>query len=369
MQPVAGLPPNAFTMPMPAPGMAPPLPGAPMLVRVPVPATAPLPATLPGALPPMGAPGLPGLPGVTLPPPPNAGATVSIAIDNLPFRYQLSEADLKEMFQRWGTVQSVQVVRDSGSREVGSVQFADQVDAQDAQKQLTGQSCTFDGATGTLVAVMGSPFQLAVPRQVPGQAGPGPVAPTGPLSAPSACGPGAPKNGTPVMADGKGAPANGHVRPAWCCKIVVEAESLHPEFPTVIRIKGEGDANVEHIRTQTKCYVQLRGKGSETLEPETNQELPEPMFLWLTSDSAENGKVGMEMTLDLLKSIYEGHQQWCEQNGIGHPESIKPKVFENPEVLPGSGPTAMGQVVPPPNTNYGPSKGSLPGKVPGPYFK
>lgn len=368
MQPVAGLPPNAFTMPMPAPGMAPPLPGAPMLV--PVPATAPLPATLPGALPPMGAHGLPGLPGVTLPPPPNAGATVSIAIDNLPFRYQLSEADLKETFQRWGTVQSVQVVRDSGSREVGSVQFADQVDAQDAQKQLTGQSCTFDGATGTLVVVMGSPFQLAVPRQVPGQAGPGPVAPTGPLSAPSACGPGAPKNGTPVMADGKGAPANGHVRPAWCCKIVVEAESLHPEFPTVVRIKGEGDANVEHIRTQTKCYVQLRGKGSETLEPETSQELPEPMFLWLTSDSAENGKVGMEMTLDLLKSIYEGHQQWCEQNGIGHPESIKPKVFENPEVLPGSGPTgAMGQVVPPPSQNFGPCKGSLPGKVPGPYFK
>ena len=76
------------------------------------------------------------------------------------------------------------MVRDSGSREVGSVQFADQVplglrvsaalscalkktvqvDAQDAQKQLTGQSCTFDGATGTLVVVMGSPFQLAVPR-------------------------------------------------------------------------------------------------------------------------------------------------------------------------------------------------------------
>ena len=37
-----------------------------------------------------------------------------------------------------------------------------QVDAQDAQKQLTGQNCTFDGHTGTLVVVMGSPFQLAL---------------------------------------------------------------------------------------------------------------------------------------------------------------------------------------------------------------
>jgi len=366
MQPVGTLPPNAFTMPMP-PGMGPSLPGAPMLV--PVPATGPLPPTLPGTLPPsMGAPGLPGLPPVAMPPAPNAGATVSIAIDNLPFRYQLNEADLKETFQRWGTVQSVQVVRDGG-REVGSVQFADQVDAQDAQKQLTGQTCTFDGTQGTLMVVMGSPFQLtAAPRPVPGQAGPGPVAPAGPLSAPSACGPGAPKNGTPAIGDANGAPANGHVRPAWCCKIVVEAESLHPEFPTVVRIRGEGDANVEHIRTQTKCRVQLRGRGSGTSEPETSQELPEPMFLWLTSDNAEDGKAGMEMTLDLLKSIYEGHQQWCDQNGIGHPDSIKPKVMENPEVLPGPVPGAMGQVVPPPQ-NYGPCKGSLPGKVPGPYFK
>jgi len=45
-----------------------------------------------------------------------------------------------------------------------SVKKTVQVDAQDAQKQLTGQSCTFDGATGTLAVVMGSPFQLAVPR-------------------------------------------------------------------------------------------------------------------------------------------------------------------------------------------------------------
>jgi len=348
MQPVGTLPPNAFTMPMPAPGMAPSMPGAPMLV--PVPATGPLPG-LPGSLPP---------PPMTLAPP-QAGPTVSIAIDNLPFRYQLSEADLNETFQRWGTVQSVQVVRDGG-REVGAVQMADQVDAQDAQKQLTGQNCTFDGATGTLVAVMGSPFQLAVPRQVPGQAGPGPVAQTAPLSAPT--GPGVPKNGSPAKGDGKSALANGHVRPTWCCKIVVEAESLHPEFPTVVRIRGEGDANVEHIRMQTKCHVQLRGRGSGTLEPETNQELPEPMFLWLTSDNVENGKASLEMTQDLLKSIYEGHQQWCEQNSIGHPDSIKAKVFENPEVLPG----ATGQVVPPPNQSYGPCKGSLQGKS-GPYFK
>ncbi|CAJ1435769.1 unnamed protein product [Effrenium voratum] len=338
MQPVGTLPPApAFTVPMPGmPSMPAPGAGAPMLVPLPG-----LP-TLPGSLPPMSAP-LPGM--MTMPPP---GTMVSVAIDGLPFRYQLTEADLKETFERWGRVQLVQVSREG--RDVGTVTFVDQVDAQDAQKQLTGQRCSFDGAEGTLVVAMGGPFQLDLPRAAPG-AVPTLVAPPGNI-------PSAPKNGL----DGKG--PNG-VRPNWCCKILVEAESLHPEFPTVLRIRGEADTNVDHIRTQTKCHVQLRGRGSGTLEPETNQELPEPMFLWLSSETVENGKASLEMTMDLLKSIYEGHQQWCEQNNILHPEFVKAKVIENPEVLPGVGAGGIaGQA-----GLYGPCKGApiAMGKAPGPY--
>eukprot|EP00931_Biecheleriopsis_adriatica_P123949 TRINITY_DN9901_c0_g1_i2.p1 TRINITY_DN9901_c0_g1~~TRINITY_DN9901_c0_g1_i2.p1 ORF type:complete len:387 (+),score=87.65 TRINITY_DN9901_c0_g1_i2:95-1255(+) len=326
-------------MMMPCAGMAPTMP--PMMVPMPPPphpGQMPMPMTMPA--------GNLGPPPVSTTPTPASGATVSLAIDNLPFRYQLSEADLRETFQRWGTVQSVQVLRD-GSREVGVVNFADQVDASDAQRQLTGQSCNFDGATGALAVVLGGPDQL----RGPGQTGPAPgMGP--PMGAPPGAMPGAPpqgpcagampKNGNaanPGKGDGKGMqPANPPApRPAWCCKIVVEAESLHPEFPTVLRIIGEGGANVEHIRSQTKCTVALRGRGSGTQEPETGQELQEPMFLWLTSDSADNGKSALEMCQDLLKSIYEGHQQWCEQNGIMHPNFIKPKVVENPEVLPSAG--------------------------------
>ncbi|CAE7286772.1 Khdc4 [Symbiodinium natans] len=338
MQTVAALPTGNAPPGFAVPPIAPTMPGAPMLV--------PVPGMTPGLPPPpAGLMTLPGMPGgmlTALPGPPMAsGATVSIAIDSLPFRYQLSEADLREMFQRWGAIQSVQVMRD-GVREVGAVQFVDQVDAQDAQKQLSGQSVSLDGVTGTLAVVMGAPYQLLAPR-------PGAPGTAGPVTVPPNIGPGAPKNGGPGLAkgDGKGLPGDGHARPAWCCKIIVEAESLHPEFPTVLRIRGEGDANVEHIRTQTKCNVQLRGTGSGTLEPESNQELPEPMFLWLTSENVENGKASLEMTLDLLKSIYEGHQQWCEQNGILHPEFVKPKVIENPDVpgLPKApGPATLPQV-------------------------
>eukprot|EP00440_Ansanella_granifera_P063576 gb/GFBE01068932.1/.p1 GENE.gb/GFBE01068932.1/~~gb/GFBE01068932.1/.p1 ORF type:complete len:419 (+),score=77.52 gb/GFBE01068932.1/:1-1257(+) len=400
-------PPPGWTMT--APGMALPMPGGLAMV------TAQMPPQMSMTLP---------SPMQSLGPPPAApapsGATVCIAIDCLPFRYQLSEADVKDTFQRWGSVQSVQVLRD-GPREVGVVQFADQVDAGDAQRQLTGQNCSFEGSSGTLAVVLGSPDQLKTPPRPPVQTGPAPGmgAPMGPppsstmpaIGAPPPQAPpaqGSPigasgtvtlaKNGSvpvaPAKGDGKGAamPASAPPRPAWCCKIVVEAESLHPEFPTVLRIVGEGGANVEHIRTQTKCNVVLRGKGSGTNEPETNQELPEPMFLWLTSDNAENGKSALEMTQDLLKSIYEGHQQWCDQNKIMHPSFIKPQITENPEVIPSAAtsgaaapaapaaaapaaaaPAAAPQVVAPPASGglggYGPcgGKGGFPGKGSGPY--
>jgi len=319
---------------------------------------------------------------------------VSVAIDNLPFRYQLNEVDVRETFMRWGPVNTVQVFRD-GAREVGIVNFADQVDASDAQKQLTGQTCNFESFTGTLAVAIGGPEQLAGPMR-----GPAPMlnamrpgtAPMGPPGMPALTAPPpGPMQGTVAKHGVPAAPAKSAgpmpalagpqmpalagpqpARPTWCCKIVIEAESLHPEFPTVIRIVGEGNANVEHIRTQTKCNLQLRGRGSGYLEPESGKELPEPMFLWLWADVAENGKTALDMTQDLLKSIYEGHQQWCEQNSIMHPSFIKPKVITNPDVPSAGATPAPGAAPAPPvaqgQPGYGPAKAGFPaGKGSGPY--
>merc|ERR1719160_1809193 len=73
---------------------------------------------------------------------PNTAVLLSVAVDSLPFRYQLQEADLREMCQRWGTVQSTHVYRDGG-REVGVIVFADAIDAADCQRQINGHRCTF----------------------------------------------------------------------------------------------------------------------------------------------------------------------------------------------------------------------------------
>ncbi|CAK0883736.1 unnamed protein product, partial [Prorocentrum cordatum] len=78
------------------------------------------------------------------------------------------QADLRETFQRWGALQSVQVNRE-GAREVGVVTFAEAIDASDAQRQLHGQICNFEGAAGALAVVAGAPELLSppVPRPAP----------------------------------------------------------------------------------------------------------------------------------------------------------------------------------------------------------
>lgn len=121
-------------------------------------------------------------------------------------------------------------------------------------------------------------------------------------------------------------------RPAWRCKVIIHAELLHKEFPTVQKILGLNGQNMDHVRTQTRCRLQLRGRGSGLAEPETGQEAPEPMFLWLSSDTPEAGKSALDMCQDLLRSVYEEHQGWCQQHNLVHPGMLEPVVVENDSV-------------------------------------
>lgn len=406
-------------------------------------------------------------PGSPLAPP--QGVMLSVAIDNLPFRYCFTDNDMRETFGKWGPLQSVQVIRE-GAREVGVVHYEDPVDAADAQRQLQGHAWMFEGATGTLSVVFGGPEQLlSLPsgRPTPLPAGgpssasgpplnfgaqqvvmrpsgpPGGPAPTGPLpggpppggptlggpppapmppqnsllgcsgampkslpmSMPPAAGigpglgdsgsglgqPGASPMSSPASASGPGfiagpgaSPAlgTGHTavtglpggkgdigmsksidgaasngwssgapaaaKPPWSCKVVIQSETLHNDFPTVQKIIGANSANVEHVRSQTLCAVQLRGRGSNHLEPETGQELQESMFLYLTSASPENGKAALDMVQDLLKSVYEEHQGWCLQHNLASPALGDPIVIENPDIIASPGLPPHAQAAPPP---------------------
>jgi hypothetical protein len=351
--------------------------------------TAPMPQALPA---------VPQMPGPTAPSTP----MLSVAVSNLPFRYQLQEGDLRETCQRWGTLQTVSIYRDGG-REVGVVVFADAIDAADCQRQLNGTSCSFEGAAGgaqgTLAVLLGPPEQLApkiaatapAPEVAPMALPPGGFAPQGlqpmgtggpPMGMQGAMAKGADAmkgNGKmdmfPPHLNGKGASAAAASFPPWSCKVVVHAERLHPEFPIVQKIVGQNGMNVEHIRNQATCQVEVRGQRSGTLDPSTGQELPEPMFVWLASEAPEAGAAALEMVRDLLGSVYDEHGQWCTQHNLQWNQNIEPTIIEQPHLQAGP---PLGQGPPPghefPPGDYGAVKGkgdksqdSSYGK--GPYFQ
>lgn len=368
---------------------------------------------------------------------PSGPAVVSCALDGLPCRYQLSEADVRETFQRWGPLQSAQIYRE-GAREVGVVIFVDRVDATDAQRQLNGHASTFEGgATASLVVILGPPEQLGGPP-MPRHGGPpfvpsGQTLPQGAIAGQGATGPMVAGNngaggvcgnsgGPPTLpqpgpppphAAGQAPPSAGlapgpagampksiamagatqiaggastavgqlppagqalpsvighggeaaackgsggvkgwngldaaaaNGRHAWSCKIVVQAEKLHPGFPTAQKIVGVGNMNVEHIRTHTQCAMQLRGRSSGFLESDTGAESEEPLHLWLTADRPDIGNSGLEMAQDLLQSVYQEHQQWCAQHAPTFPSHIEPTIILSPgsAIVPTASAAALG---------------------------
>eukprot|EP00929_Paragymnodinium_shiwhaense_P057719 TRINITY_DN2889_c0_g1_i5.p1 TRINITY_DN2889_c0_g1~~TRINITY_DN2889_c0_g1_i5.p1 ORF type:complete len:332 (-),score=51.31 TRINITY_DN2889_c0_g1_i5:109-1104(-) len=242
--------------------------------------------------------GVPAPPGQALPSPATGVSIVlSAALEGMPCRYQLQEADVRECFGRWGPLQAVSIARD-GSREVATITFSDPMDATDAQRQLHGFRCQFGAAgSGTLAVVPGGPEQLGGFQGVLPKA-----------------------MGVPGMGPG------GSPRPAWSCKIIVQAESMHPSFPVAAKIRGQDDANVGHMRTQLHCNVDLRGRGSGFLEP-NGQELQEPMALWMAAELPERGPPAIELALDLLKSVYDEHAQWCQQNNQPMPPPIEAQLI------------------------------------------
>jgi len=216
---------------------------------------------------------------------------VSVAVDGLICNYELTDADVRETFQRWGSLQNVHIYK--GARDIGVVTFADAIDAADAQKQLNGYRCNFTGKSGTmdiacgngsLVVVLGGPDQIA-----------------------------------------GGPPANVAPRPGptgWSCKVLVQAERMHPQFLIVPKILGANNANVEHVQAQSGCNMRLRGRNSGHLEKNTNAELQDVMAIWLSAEGPQSGTPALEMCQDLLRSVYEEHGQFVA--GLGHQAAMLP---------------------------------------------
>lgn len=61
-------------------------------------------------------------------------------------------------------------------------------------------------------------------------------------------------------------------------RIPVDLEPI-PGFNLRAQVVGQGGAYVKHIQQKTRCKVQIKGRGSGFMEPNSGRESDEPMFL------------------------------------------------------------------------------------------
>ncbi|KAF2178089.1 hypothetical protein K469DRAFT_676214 [Zopfia rhizophila CBS 207.26] len=103
-------------------------------------------------------------------------------------------------------------------------------------------------------------------------------------------------------------------------RIPVDLEPING-FNLRAQVVGAGGAYVKHIQGETRCRVQIKGRGSGFMEPNTGQESDEPMYLHVAGPDPAMVKKARELCEDLLKNVkaeYEKFKERPQGNRYGH---------------------------------------------------
>ncbi|MCJ1295883.1 hypothetical protein MMC34_007448 [Xylographa carneopallida] len=103
-------------------------------------------------------------------------------------------------------------------------------------------------------------------------------------------------------------------------RIAIDLEPL-PGFNLRAQVVGHGGAYVKHIQQETRCRVQIKGRGSGFMEHGTGNESDEPMYLHVAGPDPKEVQRAKELCEDLLANVKEQHQKFKEnppqQRGYG----------------------------------------------------
>lgn len=102
-------------------------------------------------------------------------------------------------------------------------------------------------------------------------------------------------------------------------KIPINFETL-PGFNLRAQVVGHGGAYVKHIQQETRCRVQIKGRGSGFMEHSTGQESDEPMYLHVAGPDPNEVQKAKELCEDLLENVrqqYEEFKARPPQRGYG----------------------------------------------------
>ncbi|MCJ1279954.1 hypothetical protein MMC21_007779 [Puttea exsequens] len=107
-------------------------------------------------------------------------------------------------------------------------------------------------------------------------------------------------------------------------RIPIDLEPI-PGFNLRAQVVGHGGAYVKHIQQETRCRVQIKGRGSGFMEHGTNSESDEPMYLHVAGPDPNEVKRAKELCESLLDNVREQYQRFKEnppqQRGYGSQQS------------------------------------------------
>ncbi|KAG0652029.1 Pre-mRNA splicing factor khdc4 [Hyphodiscus hymeniophilus] len=92
-------------------------------------------------------------------------------------------------------------------------------------------------------------------------------------------------------------------------KIPINFEPIQG-FNLRAQVVGHGGAYVKHIQQETRCRVQIKGRGSGFMEHGTGQESDEEMYLHVAGPDPNEVQKAKELCEDLLKNVREQYEEF-----------------------------------------------------------
>ncbi|KAI9850078.1 MAG: hypothetical protein M1838_006090 [Thelocarpon superellum] len=92
-------------------------------------------------------------------------------------------------------------------------------------------------------------------------------------------------------------------------KITIDIEPV-PGFNVRAQVIGQGGSYVKHIAQETRCRVQIKGKGSGFTENATGQESDEPMHLHVAGPDPREVQHAKELCEDLMKNVHSEYERF-----------------------------------------------------------
>ncbi|KAI4753992.1 hypothetical protein E4T52_13868 [Aureobasidium sp. EXF-3400] len=99
-------------------------------------------------------------------------------------------------------------------------------------------------------------------------------------------------------------------------KIPVDLEPI-VGFNLRAQVVGQGGSYVKHIQQETRCRVQIKGRGSGFMEHDTGAESDESMYLHVAGPDPNEVLRAKELCLDLLANVRTQYEQFKERGPRG----------------------------------------------------